>query len=176
MYSIGKMFTSVACGIMLAENSDRFPDGLAQKVFTQEYLPEAFPLSDPRMTDIQLGTLLTMTSGIQQPHIVSPGKQNAVPEGHQTAIVHGENVDLPYWISSDPVLAQLQDQDGSALHGRMWTSPGQGYLYSRDPHIASIVLRHIVGMELQEFCERYVERRVYSGAGEARGSEAVGGC
>lgn len=151
MYSIGKMFTSVACGIMLAENSNRFPDGLEQKVFTQDYLPEAFPLSDPRMADIQLGNLLTMTSGIQQPHIVPPGKQNAALEGHQTAIVHGENVDLPYWISSDPVLAQLQDQDGSALHGRMWTSPGQGYLYSRDPHIASIVLRRIVGMELQEF-------------------------
>src|ERR1035438_10385134 len=31
MYSIGKTFTSVACGIMLAENRDRFPDGLAQK-------------------------------------------------------------------------------------------------------------------------------------------------
>ena len=61
MYSIGKMFTSVACGMMLSEQGSRFPDGLAQKVFTQEYLPQAFPLSDPRMAGIQLGNLLTMT-------------------------------------------------------------------------------------------------------------------
>src|SRR6201999_420616 len=28
MYSIGKMFTSAACGIMLSEQASRFPDGL----------------------------------------------------------------------------------------------------------------------------------------------------
>src|SRR6201996_8593371 len=65
MYSIGKMFTSVCCGIMLKEHSDRFPDGLSQKVFTQEFLPAAFPLSYPEMADIRLGHLLTMTSGLQ---------------------------------------------------------------------------------------------------------------
>jgi hypothetical protein len=43
MYSIAKMFTSASCGIMLSEHSSRFPDGLSQKVFTQEYLPQAFP-------------------------------------------------------------------------------------------------------------------------------------
>jgi CubicO group peptidase (beta-lactamase class C family) len=154
MYSIGKMFTSVACGIMLSEDRSRFPDGLAQKVFTPEYLPEAFPLSDPRMADIQLGNLLTMTSGIQEPRVVPPGMPTVAAPGHLTAIVHGENVDLPYWISPDPVRDQMQDQDGSALHGKMWTSPGAGYLYSRDPHIASIVLRRVVGMELQEFLDR----------------------
>jgi CubicO group peptidase (beta-lactamase class C family) len=136
MYSIGKMFTSVACGIMLSEHASRFPDGLAQKVFTQEYLPQAFPLSDPRMAEIQLGNLLTMTSGIQP------------------AIVHGENVELQNWVSPDPEHDQLQDQDGSALHGKMWTSPGEGYLYSRDPHIASIVLRRVVGMELQQYLQQ----------------------
>ncbi len=76
MYSIGKMFTSAACGIMLSEQRSRFPDGLAQKVFTQEYLPEAFPLSDPRMAGIQLGNLLTMTSGIQAAVSVSAGEGN----------------------------------------------------------------------------------------------------
>ena len=72
MYSVGKMFTSVCCGIMLSEHSNRFPDGLSQKVFTKEYLPEALPLSYPEMTDIQLGHLLTMTSGIQQSHPAPP--------------------------------------------------------------------------------------------------------
>ena len=75
MYSIGKMFTSAACGIMLSEHSSRFPDGLAQKVFTQQYLPEAFPLSDPRMAGIQLGNLLTMTSGIQAAPLLAPGRE-----------------------------------------------------------------------------------------------------
>ena len=151
MYSMGKMFTSVSCGIMLSEHKDRFPDGLAQKVFTKEYLPEAFPLSDPRMADIQLGNLLTMTSGLEGARYIPAGSQPPAVVGHVTAIVRGENVTFPAWYSSDPVYNPIQNQDGSALHVRMWTSPGEGYLYSRDPHIASIVLRHIVEMELQEF-------------------------
>jgi CubicO group peptidase (beta-lactamase class C family) len=151
MYSIGKMFTSVACGIMLSDHKDRFPNGLGQKVFTQEYLPEAFPLSDPRMADIQLGNLLTMTSGIQAARFVPKGTQAPATNGHSTAIVHGENVNLPYWLSDDPIHDPVRNQDGSVLNGKLWTSPGEGYLYSRDPHIASIVLRHVVGMELQKF-------------------------
>jgi CubicO group peptidase (beta-lactamase class C family) len=142
MYSIGKMFTSAACGIMLSEHSSRFPDGLAQRVFTETYLPQAFPLSYPRMADIQLGNLLTMTSGIQA--------ASSTPAGHSIGIVHGENVELPNWVSPDPPL----DQDESALHGKMWAAPGEGYLYSRDPHIASIVLRGVVGMELQQYLDQ----------------------
>ena len=151
MYSIGKMFTSAACGIMLSEDGSRFPDGLAQKVFTRTYLPQAFPLSYPLMADIQFGNLLTMTSGIQEARVVPPGLATVATAGHLTGIVHGENVKVPYWVSPDPVRDQVEDQDGSALHGKMWTSPGQGYMYGRDPHIASIVLRGIVGMELQEY-------------------------
>ena len=102
MYSIGKMFTSVACGIMLSEHSSRFPNGLAQKVFTEEYLPEAFPLDDPRMAAIQLGNLLTMTSGIQEAVYAAPGMETVATAGHRTAIVHGENVELPNWVSRRP--------------------------------------------------------------------------
>src|SRR6202167_6382008 len=72
MYSIGKMFTSASCGIMLSEHSNRFPDGLSQKVFTREYLPAAFPLSYPEMAGIRLGNLLTMTSGIQDSRVAPP--------------------------------------------------------------------------------------------------------
>jgi CubicO group peptidase (beta-lactamase class C family) len=145
MYSIGKMFTSVSCGIMLAEHSNRFPDGLSQKAFSQEYLPQAFPLSYPEMADIRLGNLLTMTSGIQDSRVAPP--TSTADGGHLTGIVHGENVEIPYWTSPDPV----RDQDGSTLHGKMWARPGEGYLYGQDPHIASIVLRGVVGMELQEY-------------------------
>jgi CubicO group peptidase (beta-lactamase class C family) len=148
MYSIAKMFTSASCGIMLSEHSSRFPDGLSQKVFTQEYLPQAFPLSYPEMADIRLGHLLTMTSGLQNSRVAPPAA--LANPGHLTGIIHGENVNIPYWSSPDPVL----DQDGSALHGKMWALPGGGYLYDLDPHIASIVLRGVVGMELQEYIKQ----------------------
>jgi CubicO group peptidase (beta-lactamase class C family) len=148
MYSIGKMFTSVCCGIMLEEHRNRFPDGLSQKVFTQEFLPGAFPLSYPEMADIRLGHLLTMTSGLQDSRNVPPGTPDN--GGHLTGIVHGENVSIPYWTSPSPVL----DQDGSTLHGKMWAKPGEGYLYDLDPHVASIVLRGVVGMELQQYIQK----------------------
>jgi CubicO group peptidase (beta-lactamase class C family) len=148
MYSIAKMFTSASCGIMLSEHSSRFPDGLSQKVFTQEYLPQAFPLSYPEMADIRLGHLLTMTSGLQNSRVAPPAA--LANPGHLTGIIHGENVNIPYWTSPAPVL----DQDGSALHGKMWALPGGGYLYDLDPHIASIVLRGVVGMELQEYIKQ----------------------
>ncbi len=66
MYSVGKTFTSLCCGIMLDEHRSRFPDGLDQKVFTETYLPEAMPLYDPRKAEIRLGHLLTMTSGLRE--------------------------------------------------------------------------------------------------------------
>ena len=154
MYSIGKMFTSVCCGIMLKEHSDRFPDGLSQKVFTQEFLPAAFPLSYPEMADIRLGHLLTMTSGLQNSRAPLPP---GIPDsGHMTAIVHGEKVSVPYWTSPNPIL----DQDGITLHGKMWARPGEGYLYSQDPHIASIVLRGVVGMELQEYIQQKLAKQM----------------
>jgi CubicO group peptidase (beta-lactamase class C family) len=139
---------------MLSEHGDRFPDGLAQRVFTRDYLPEAFPLSYPRMSEIRFGNLLTMTSGLQEARVVPPGRETTATAGHLTGIVHGENVSVPYWVSPDPVRDQVDSQDGSALHGTMWTGPGEGYMYGRDPHIASIVLRHVVGMELQEYIQQ----------------------
>src|SRR5437868_4431236 len=63
MASTGKAYTSIACGIMLNEFRDNIPDGLDTKVFTEKYLPEAFPLDDPRKANITLGQLLSMTAG-----------------------------------------------------------------------------------------------------------------
>src|SRR2546425_7584635 len=65
MASIGKAFTSISCGIMLHEKHDQIPDGLETKVFTEKYLPEAFPLSDPAKAEIKLGHLLSMSSGMR---------------------------------------------------------------------------------------------------------------
>src|SRR6185369_12150760 len=39
MASVGKAFTSIACGIMLRDSRDKIPEGLEQKVFNETYLP-----------------------------------------------------------------------------------------------------------------------------------------
>src|SRR6266571_191569 len=63
MASTGKAYTSIACGIMMHEFHNKIPDGLDTKVFTERFLPEAFPLDDPRKADITLGQLLCMSAG-----------------------------------------------------------------------------------------------------------------
>lgn len=141
MASIGKAFTSVACGIMLAEKRGEIPEGLDTKVFTEKYLPEAFPLDDPAKADITLGQLLSMSSGMHG-------------EGSNPGIVNGVDQKL------DPMPAgATRDQDLSVLHLVMWTKPGMGYSYSSaSAHVASIVLRHIVGMEMQQYIDKKLAR------------------
>lgn len=63
MASTGKAFCSIACGIMLEEFREKIPAGLDTKVFTETYMPQAFPLDDPRKAEITLGQLLCMTAG-----------------------------------------------------------------------------------------------------------------
>ncbi len=135
MASTGKAFTSIACGIMLKEFHDKIPDGLDTKVFTDKYLPEALPLDDPRRADIKLGHLLCMSAGYWG--------EGQTP----STMVHGEPGKLK------PVKGQdIHDLDLSSLHVPLWTAPGEGYSYSSpSPHIASIVLRHVTGMELQDY-------------------------
>jgi len=138
MASIGKAFTSISCGIMLQEMRDQIPEGLETKVFTQQYLPEALPLSDARKADIKLGQLLTMTSGMHG-------------DGGNPGMVRGE--DRP--LDPLPRPAAPQDQDTSALQTPLWTQPGEGYSYaSASPHVASIVLRHLTGMEMQQYIDQ----------------------
>ena len=136
MASTGKAYTSIACGIMLQERRDAIPDGLDTKVFTPRYLPEAFPLDDPRKADVTLGQLLCMTAGFHG-------------EGGSPGVVNGKVVPL------QPVPGQdIHDLDGSSLRTPLWTAPSAGYSYSSPaPHIASIVLRHVTGMELQHYID-----------------------
>lgn len=148
MASIGKAFTSVACGIMLKEKHTQIPDGLETKVFTETYLPEAFPLSDPSKAEIKLGQLLSMSSGMHG-------------EGNNPGIVNGVDTKL------DPVPrpAEPQDQDTAALRAAMWTKPGEGYSYSSaSPHVASIVLRHLTGMEMQQYIDEKIAKPLGFGA------------
>lgn len=135
MASTGKAFTSIACGIMLEEFKDKIPQGLDTKVFTEQYLPEAFPLDDPRKAEITLGQLLCMSAGYRG--------EGGAPTGY----VMGKVQKL------EPKPGQnIKDLDQSSLKVPLWTNPGGGYSYSSPaPHIASIVLRHVTGMELQDY-------------------------
>ncbi|QOV91841.1 serine hydrolase domain-containing protein [Humisphaera borealis] len=135
MASTGKAFTSIACGIMLKEFKDKIPDGLDTKVFTEKYLPEAFPLDDPRKANITLGQLLCMTAGYNG-------------EGQSpTGVVMGKASPMKPAKGQD-----IRDLDKSSLRVPLWTDPGAGYSYSSPaPHIASIVLRRVTGMELQDY-------------------------
>jgi CubicO group peptidase (beta-lactamase class C family) len=131
------MFTSSCWGILLHEKPGLIPDQLDQKVFREKYLPEALPLSDPRKADIKLGHLLAMTSGMAE-STRNPG------------IVQGNDVKLEA-TKSEP---RSLDQDQSALQTPMWTDPGGGYFYSsQGVHVASIVLRHLIGMEMQSYID-----------------------
>jgi CubicO group peptidase (beta-lactamase class C family) len=147
MASTGKAYTSIACGIMLHEFQNKIPDGLDQKVFTERYLPEAFPLDDPRKADITLGQLLCMSAGYHG-------------EGGSPGVVNGAVVPL------QPVPGQdIRNLDQSSLRTPLWTAPGGGYSYSSPaPHIASIVLRHVTGMELRDYIDTRLAKPMGWGA------------
>jgi CubicO group peptidase (beta-lactamase class C family) len=137
MASTGKAFCSIACGIMLDEFKAKIPDGLETKVFTEKYLPEAFPLNDPRKAEIKLGQLLSMTAGYWGEGQTPSGYVKGDPKPKPLKPVPGQNI---------------RDLDKSSLNVPLWTDPGAGYSYSSpSPHIASIVLRHVTGMELKDY-------------------------
>lgn len=136
--SVGKAYTSVALGIMLQDKRDAIPDGLTTRVFTEKYLPEALPLDDPAKAEITLGQLLSMSAGLHG-------------EGSNPGFVNGEpSVKLTPVPRPDRPIGQ----DLAALRTPLWTKPGEGYSYaSASPHVASIVLRHLTGMELHEYLD-----------------------
>ncbi len=148
MASTGKAYTSIACGIMLSEKHDAIPDGLDTKVFTEKYLPEAFPLDDPRKAEITLGQLLCMSAGYNG------------EGGSPTGVIKGEAQKLKPAGGQD-----LHDLDGSSIKTPLWIQPGGGYSYSSPaPHIASIVLRHVTGMELQAYIDARLAKPMGWGA------------
>src|SRR5262249_31158292 len=141
MASCGKALTSIACGIMLDEKRALFPDGLDQKVFTGKYLPEALPLDDPQKADIKLGQLLSMAAGLHG-------------EGSNPGFVNFEPS-----VALQPVPRAGLGQDMDAIRTPLWTKPGEGYSYaSASPHVASIVLRHVVGMDMKDYLDAKVAK------------------
>jgi CubicO group peptidase (beta-lactamase class C family) len=140
--SCGKSFTSIAVGILMAERPDLFPHGLDTKVFTAAHFPpEAFPMSDPRKAAIKLGQLLAMTAGIR---------------GNNPGLARGAPVTLePEGPDGAPAMRDamaLGREPGERNAITLWTEPGAGYSYATSSvHLASILLRHVSGLELEDF-------------------------
>jgi len=120
---------------MLREKHDLIPGGLDEKVFTPKYLPaEIFPLDDPRKAEITMGQLLSMSSGIR---------------GTNPVYVKGEK---QTWESPASDNGPYSTTDGYALHQSLWCAPGECYSYATtSPHLASIVLRRLTGMEMEAY-------------------------
>lgn len=132
MASIGKAYTSIAVGILLAEKRTAIPEGLDQKVFNGQYLP-----ADPAKAEIRLGHLLSMSAGLHG-------------DGANPGFVHG----VPSKLDPLPPITDPTDLDGNALRVPLWTQPGEGYSYSSSStHLASMVLRRLAGMELEQYLQ-----------------------
>lgn len=152
--SCGKSFTSMAVGILMEQHPDLFPDGLEQKVMRKGYFPSSiFPLPDPAMKDIRLGELLAFTAGIR---------------GNNPVYVYGEEKQIDP-VGPDGWQALVDDYVIGKKDGFMgktpfttkslWCKPGEGYSYATASiHLASIMLRHIAGMELEEFIDLHLAR------------------
>ena len=145
--SIGKTYTTVSAGIMLNEKKDRFPEGLETKIFNGKYLPDAFPLTDPRKADIKLGQILAMTSGMYE-SAGNPG------------IVKGENVKLDPPPPTDRLAGDL-----FSLRLPMWTSPGGGYNYcSTCLTVVSMLIHKVTGMLMQDYINEKLAKPMQWGA------------
>ena len=74
-------------GLLLADSeAGKLPGGkkltLDTKVCTEEWLPEALPLSDPRKADITVRNLLNMLSGIAGDNLPTDTAPFAIALGH----------------------------------------------------------------------------------------------
>ncbi len=152
--SCGKSFTSISIGILMSERPDLFPNGLDQKVYTTSLMPsEAFPLPDPRMADIKLGQLLTFTAGIRG--------NNPVYVNGKTSKIDPVGPDGWYSMVDEYSLGIKDGKMGSVpfTAKSLWCEPGGGYSYaSASIHNASIMLRHVTGMELEDYIDSRLAR------------------
>jgi|SRR5665647_560010 len=152
--SCGKAFTSISVGILMSERPDLFPNGLDHKVYTTALMPpEAFPLPDPRMADIKLGQLLTHTAGIRG--------NNPVYVNGKTSTIDPVGPDGWFGGVDDYSLGIKDGKMGSVpfTTKTLWCEPGGGYSYaSASVHNASIMLRHVSGMELEDYIKSHIAR------------------
>ena len=152
--SCGKSFTSISVGILMDEHPGLFPEGLDQKIFTTEYLPSfAFPLEDPRMSEIKLGQLLAFSAGIRGNN---PVYVKGVP-----STINPVGPDGWYALVDSNALGKSDGRMGNVPFSTrsLWCEPGSGYSYATASiHITSIMLRHITGKEMQDYVDSHLAK------------------
>ena len=123
---------------MLEEFKDKIPQGLDTKVFTEQYLPEAFPLDDPRKVDITLGQLLCMSAGYWG--------EGGTPTGYVKSKVQKVEPKSGH---------NIKDLDQSSLKVPLRTNPGGGAPFlsraSHRQHRVPSCHSYVTVMELQDY-------------------------
>jgi CubicO group peptidase (beta-lactamase class C family) len=147
IWSGTKSFTGTAWGLLLEDSSkDRLPGGqrveLDSPAYT--YIPEGYPLSDPRKEQITIRHLLTMTSGI-------PGESHGI-WGIPTATGVG-----PF----EHALGRAPNRFGKWAD-TLAAPPGTRWDYS-DPAMAhlALIFAHVAGREMGD----YLKERVFAPIG-----------
>ncbi len=147
MWSGTKSFTGTAWGLLLEDSrQNRLPDGRQVELDSPAYdfIPEGYPLTDPRKERLTIRHLLTMTSGI--------AGQSVGVIGMPTATEYG-----PF----EHALGQCPNRYGKWADALL-AEPGTRWDYS-DPAFAHLALAfaHIAGQEMNE----YLQERVFKPIG-----------
>jgi CubicO group peptidase (beta-lactamase class C family) len=146
IHSCSKSFTGTAYGILfeLARRGELPAVDLDTLAYT--YIPEGYPLTDPRKEQITLRHLLSMSSNI-------PGEDAGI-FGVQTAA--GVNP-FDAALGHRPINQARRGPAGDLWAGQLTGRPGTRWAYS-DPGFAHLGLafRHISGQELADFMQERV--------------------
>jgi CubicO group peptidase (beta-lactamase class C family) len=143
VWSCTKSVTSMAYGLLFEDSRNhRLPKDAQIDLDSPAYafMPEAYPLTDPRKEKIKLRHLLSMTSGI-------PGEDRGItglavtPEGGEFEIALGKQA----------------NRFGHST-AQLYAAPGEGWDYS-DAGFAqlSLIFFHVTGRELAD----YMKERVF---------------
>ncbi len=142
VWSCTKSFTGMAWGLLFEDSlQGRLSHGQHLELDSPAYpfIPEGYPLTDPRKTHITFRHLLTMTSGI-------PGEASGII-GIPTATEHG-----PF----EHALGRCPNRYGRCVN-ELFAEPGTQWDYS-DPAIAhlSLAFVSITGRELSDYLDERV--------------------
>jgi CubicO group peptidase (beta-lactamase class C family) len=146
VWSSTKSATGIAYGLLLDDSRNhRLPNHAQIDLDSKAYsfIPEGYPLTDPRKAEITIRQLLTMTSGI-------PGEGHGVV-GLQVTPGGGE---------FEIALGRQRDRLGGSA-ARLYADPGEGWDYSDAAfsHL-SLIFKRVTGQEIGDFMRDRVFRPI----------------
>ncbi len=146
LWSSTKSATGIAYGLLLDDSRNhRLPHNAQIDLDSKAYsfIPEGYPLTDPRKANITIRQLLTMTSGI-------PGEGHGLV-GLQVTPGGGE---------FEIALGRQQDRLGASA-AKLYAAPGEGWDYSDAAfsHL-SLIFKHVTGQEIGDVMKTRVFRPI----------------